>query len=192
MCSKPLFIPNFEPLKIHYFHSHFLASRGPEYFVFLISQVEKKTLQPLKEKHKQLYKVKSENNPLHGPFQTMGNRLASKKASINDDLEDFITRLSQSKEIGKKIVNCFLTPKLTKEELKLVELKDEAHLLSYHNYIEGEDPDVDPEEMKKSDSKDKFVYTSCCRITECLTLGPSSNLSEIQKEEISYSEMLAD
>ena len=28
MCSEPLFIPNFEPFKIHYFHSHFLASRG--------------------------------------------------------------------------------------------------------------------------------------------------------------------
>ena len=36
MCSEPLFIPNFEPFKIHYFHSHFLASRGPDYFLFLI------------------------------------------------------------------------------------------------------------------------------------------------------------
>ena len=33
----PLFIPNFEPFKIHYFHSHFFASRGPDYFLFLIS-----------------------------------------------------------------------------------------------------------------------------------------------------------
>ena len=37
MCSEPLFIPNFEPFKIHYFHSHFLASRGPDYLFFLIS-----------------------------------------------------------------------------------------------------------------------------------------------------------
>ena len=37
MCSEPLFIPNFELFKIHYFHSHFLASRGPDYFLFLIS-----------------------------------------------------------------------------------------------------------------------------------------------------------
>ena len=37
MCSEPLFIPNFEPFKIPYFHSHFLASRGPDYFLFLIS-----------------------------------------------------------------------------------------------------------------------------------------------------------
>ena len=30
MCSEPLFIPYFEFFKIHYFHIHFLASRGPE------------------------------------------------------------------------------------------------------------------------------------------------------------------
>ena len=35
MCSEPLF-SYFEPFKIHYFHSHFLASRGQDYF-FLIS-----------------------------------------------------------------------------------------------------------------------------------------------------------
>ena len=37
MCSEQLFIPNFEPFKIHYFHSHFLGSPGPDYFLFLIS-----------------------------------------------------------------------------------------------------------------------------------------------------------
>ena len=31
MCSEPLF-SYFEPFKIHYFHSHFLASRGQDYF----------------------------------------------------------------------------------------------------------------------------------------------------------------
>ena len=41
MCSEPLFIPNFEPFKIHYFHSHFLASRDPDYFLFLIQYVLK-------------------------------------------------------------------------------------------------------------------------------------------------------
>ena len=37
MCSEPLFFPNFESLKISYFLSHFLESRGPVYFFFLIS-----------------------------------------------------------------------------------------------------------------------------------------------------------
>lgn len=66
-------------------------------------------------------------------------------------------------------------------ELKLVVYKDATHLLSYFNYhfgpglrtgdiitdhslremAEGENPDVDPEEMKKSDSKFKFVYSLC-------------------------------
>ena len=54
--------------------------------------------------------------------------------SINDDLEDLITRLSQSDEIDIESVTCFFTPKLTKEELKLNELRDKAHLLPYSDY----------------------------------------------------------
>ena len=30
MCSEPFCIAYFEPFNIHYFHSHFLGSRGPE------------------------------------------------------------------------------------------------------------------------------------------------------------------
>ena len=101
--------------------------------------------------------------------------------SINDDLEDLITRLSQSEEIDIEGVTCFFTPKLTKEELKLNELRDKAHLLPYsdytHQFFRG-DPDVDPEEMKKSDSKDKFVYSSCWRRTQCLTHSSCESLTE--------------
>ena len=111
--------------------------------------LEKRSLQPRVEKHKQLYAGKLKDDPKWRVY----------KMSINDDLEDLITRLSQSETIDIEDVNCFFTPKLTKEELKLVELKDEAHLLSYSNFSQkffrGGDPDVDPEEMKKSDSKDK-------------------------------------
>ena len=118
--------------------------------------------------------------------------------SINDDLEDLITRLSQSEKIDVEDVYCFFTPKLTKEELKLVELKDEAHLLSYSNYshkfFRGGDPDVDPEEMKKSDSKDKFVYSSCWRRTKCLKFKDSPALKlpscESEAEEIDISNIL--
>ena len=58
-----------------------------------------------------------------------------------------------------------------------MELKDEAHLLTYSFFTSGKDPDVDPEEMKKSDSKDKFVYSSCWRRTKCLNL-PSREIQE--------------
>ena len=34
---RAAFFPNFEPFKIHYFHSHLLASRGQDYFFSLIS-----------------------------------------------------------------------------------------------------------------------------------------------------------
>ena len=90
--------------------------------------------------------------------------------SINDDLEMFLTNLLNSKEIKKEGVVSFLTPKLTKEELKLVEEKNKDHLESYWAHFNGENPDVMPEEMKKSDSTSKYVHGTCFRFTFSLTL----------------------
>ena len=70
----------------------------------------------------------------------------------------------------------------------MVELKDEAHLLTYSFFTNGMDPDVDPEEMKKSDSKDKFVFSSCWRRTKCLNL-PSR---EIQEEKPDILKLMAE
>ena len=47
--------------------------------------------------------------------------------------------------------------KLTEKELKLVAEKDEFHLKSYSDYHFKRNPDIDPEEMKKSESSAKFV-----------------------------------
>ena len=56
-------------------------------------------------------------------------------------------------------------------------------------------PDVDPEEMKKSDSKDKYVYCYCFRETIQLTLdsNESSSESEIsdQSSKISFEQGVA-
>ena len=57
--------------------------------------------------------------------------------SINDDLEMFLTNLLNSKEIKKEGVVSFLTPKLTKEELKLVEEKNKDHLENYWAHFKG-------------------------------------------------------
>ena len=93
------------------------------------------------------------------------------EVSINDDLEMFLTNLLNSKEIKEEVVRSFFTPKLTEEELKLVEAKNEDHLNSYfdHGYY-GKNPDVDPVEMKKSDSKSKYVHGWRWRRTFPLTL----------------------
>ena len=85
--------------------------------------------------------------------------------SINDDLEMFFTNFLNSKEINRKSYS-FFTPKLTKEELKLVEVENEDYLETFDYFY----PDVDPEEMKKSDSKSKYVHGVCDRETYSLTL----------------------
>ena len=76
--------------------------------------------------------------------------------SFNDDLEIFFTNILNSKEIKKEIVPSFFTPKLTKEELKLVEIENDEHLNTYLAHSAGLNPDVSAEEMKKSDSKSKY------------------------------------
>ena len=92
------------------------------------------------------------------------------EVSINDDLEMFLTNLLNSKEIKEEVVRSFFTPQLTEEELKLVEVKDKEHLESYVDHYLGNNPDVNPVEMKKSDSKSKYVHGVCWRGTFPLTL----------------------
>ena len=68
-------------------------------------------------------------------------------------------------------VTSFFLPKLTKEELKLVEEKDWEYLHEYLFTILGlrrgdiTAADVDIEEMKQSDSKDKYALCHCIRDT---------------------------
>ena len=91
------------------------------------------------------------------------------KGSIKDDLDSFVNNLQNSEEIQNEDVKSFFTPKLTKEELKLVEQKNKEHMESYlYNY--NFRADVDVAEMKKSDSKDKYVHSRCQRKTVFLTL----------------------
>jgi len=90
--------------------------------------------------------------------------------SINDDLEMFLRNLMNSKEIKEELIQGFFTPKLSKKELKLVEVKNEDHLNTYWDHNNGLNPDVDAEEMKKSDSTSKYVHGYFVRRTIPLTL----------------------
>ena len=85
--------------------------------------------------------------------------------SINDDLESYFNKLVDQK-IEEEKTTSYFTPKLTKKELKLVEEKNYEFLRSFGN---GQ-PDVPFEEMKKSDSKDKYVRGRGQRETIHLTL----------------------
>ena len=92
------------------------------------------------------------------------------EGSIHDDLETFFDNLQDRKKIKNEFVWSFFTPKLTEEELKLVEERNEQHLSTYWHHFLGRNPDVDAEEMKKSDSPSKFVKAHCRRWTKTLTL----------------------
>ena len=86
--------------------------------------------------------------------------------SINDDFERFLINLQNQKEVEYEKVESFFTPKLTDEEMKLVQERKEEHLSTYfYCVINRLNPDVDVEEMKQSDSKSKYVQVNCHRTT---------------------------
>ena len=114
-----------------------------------------------KEKSKQAAEGKLKNDPEWEHYE----------GSIMDDLESFVNNLQITEETGNEEVKSFFTPKLSKKELKLVAQKNEEHMKTYF-YLSG--ADVGDEEMKKSDSKDKYVQYTCHRKTVHLTL--ESNL----------------
>ena len=97
------------------------------------------------------------------------------KGSINDDLERFLINLQNQKEVEDEYVQSFFTPKLTNEELKLVQEGNEEDLKTYSDHFYGRNPDVDIDEMKKSDSKSKYVHGRCRRTTIPLTTEIAAN-----------------
>ena len=87
-----------------------------------------------------------------------------RKESINEDLESLFERIRLGKQ-GFEQVRTYFVPKLTEEELVLVERKDPIYLgtLSWTN--QNYNPDVDRTEMKLSESDSKFVQGFCSRTT---------------------------
>ena len=78
-----------------------------------------------------------------------------------------LEEISSLEEVREEFVESFFLPKLTDEELELVEKKDKENFMTY---AYGLSADVDEEEMKKSDSKDKYVHGECRRDTRVLNL----------------------
>ena len=128
-----------------------------------------------KEKSKEAAERKLNNDPEWERY----------KGSINDDLESFLNNLQNSNEIDYEDVESFFTPKLTEEELKLVEQKNEEHM---RTYVSSYSPDVDVEEMKKSDSKDKYLHSRCRRRTTYLSLE-SEHISSENSSDHSFEDL---
>jgi len=82
------------------------------------------------------------------------------KDSVNDDLESLFENIRLGKEPDEGVGTYFL-PKLTEEELELVERRDTSYLQSFWE----DDPDVDETEMMLSESDSKYVYGESSRRT---------------------------
>ena len=76
------------------------------------------------------------------------------KDSVNDDLESFFENIRLGKEPDEEVETYFL-PKLTKEELELVERRDTSY---FQTFVESWNPDVDETEMMLSESDSKYVH----------------------------------
>ena len=83
------------------------------------------------------------------------------KDSVNDDLESLFANIRLGKEPDENVYTYFL-PKLTEEELELVERRDTNYLQTFEW---GKYADVDETEMMLSESDSKYVYGQSRRIT---------------------------
>ena len=110
--------------------------------------------------------ITKETAKLAAQGQLMNDQgLKNYEGSINDAVESFLNKLSNwilySKDIQEEEVWSFFTPELTEHQLKLVEEENKEHLKTYFSPR----PDVDSQEMKKSESKSKHLHAQCWRKT---------------------------
>ena len=99
------------------------------------------------------------------------------KDSVNDDLELLFENIRLGKEPNERVDTYFL-PKLTEEELKLVEKRDTSYLQTFtHGNFYERNPDVDETEMMVSESDSKYVRGAAYRKTFFIE-NSSENMAE--------------
>ena len=91
-----------------------------------------------------------------------------RKISVNDDLESFLEDLRSGKE-QDEIVSTYFLPKLTGEELELVERNDRSYLGTF----QLPDPRVKKAEKRLSESDSRFVDGLSWRKTFTIKDSPS-------------------
>ena len=104
-----------------------------------------------------------------------------RKDSVNDDLESLFENIRLGKEPDEDVDTYFL-PKLTEEELELVESRDTSY---FHTFFKWSNPDVDETEMMLSESDSKYVEGISGRSTFVIENSPeitSENSYETSSE----------
>ena len=100
------------------------------------------------------------------------------KGSINDSIETLLGNIRLGNQ-PNEILNLYFTPRLTDEEMQLIERKDPVYLQTFSNKY----PDLDDWSMKNSESDSKFCYTFCQRETKSYQLPDLGN-SQSQNDRI--------
>ena len=80
-----------------------------------------------------------------------------RKDSVNDDLESLYENVRLGKELDNNWYRTYFLPKLTEEELELVERRDTNYLQTFFECRFGISPDVRETEMMLSESDSKYV-----------------------------------
>ena len=80
----------------------------------------------------------------------------SVKDSVNDDLESLFENIRLGKEPDEVVCETYYFPKLTEEELELVEKRDTCYLETFYENRFG-NPDVDETEIMRSESNSKYA-----------------------------------
>ena len=83
------------------------------------------------------------------------------KGSINDSIETLLGNIRLGNQ-PNEILNLYFTPRLTDEEMQLIDRKDPDYLQTFTSSY----PDVNEASMKNSESDYKFCETMCTRKTE--------------------------
>ena len=169
--SENGFVSHFIYCGHHYSHTNESIRRLRNIFLTKMRRygIQSSNLTMLRMHRRRLITKEKMKNAYQGKWKSK-KRSNFYTVSINDDLENFFDKLQTQKKINRETVRSFFTPKLTDDEMKLVEERNDLHLRTYAFYYAGQNPDVNDEEMKRSDSKSKYVQGDCYRYTFPLTL----------------------
>ena len=90
---------------------------------------------------------------------------SSRQISVNEDLEAFFEDLQLGKHKSNDDVLAYYLPRLTEDEMALVEAKDQNYFqnFSISHLKHSKNPDVPEYVMKMSESESKFALGKCNR-----------------------------
>ena len=150
---RKTFFNKTKSLETHFvFASHFYYDYQDQLESFILRGMKKYKIKSVMVTHIDMWRTNLITKEVMENFCNGGDLWHKRHDSVNDDLESLFEDLRLGNELKEKSFTYFL-PKLTEEEMELVEKKDPSYLETLGSF----NPDVDESEMKLSESDSKFV-----------------------------------